>query len=219
MNRILKVIVVGLILLSTVLPVAAQDDSQLLQDAAELCTLGKHEASDIALLRQCAKRFAISQVDTMATMLENRLLDISHRQGIAATSALLRYAEQHYGEASREAVVCRRQVMSLYSDFDWSKADSLCKANRRCAERLCRQRPKDKDCRLLSLVVRLEDIIVQKQRVRWTGLDPEIFGTLFRKDDDLFVRLGVCLLLSGIFQDLRDILSGLCQRPHPENVS
>ena len=164
MNRILKVIVVGLILLSTVLPVAAQDDSQLLQDAAELCTLGKHEASDIALLRQCAKRFAISQVDTMATMLENRLLDISHRQGIAATSALLRYAEQHYGETSREAVVCRRQVMSLYSDFDWSKADSLCKANRRCAERLCRQRPKDKDCRLLSLVVRLEDIIVQKQR-------------------------------------------------------
>ena len=143
---------------------AAQGDCQLLRDAAELCTAGSHEASALATLRQGSDRFKLQELATMATMLENRELDVQMQQSIAATTALVKYAEQHFGKESAEAVATRRQLINSYALIDYTKAYELAMKNVRCAAVMSAKHAKDKQCQLLYLTVQLELIMIEKQR-------------------------------------------------------
>jgi len=50
--------------------------SELLQNVAEVCGTGNHEPTDCTLLRQGAQTFGVESLDTLAEMLERRVLDI-----------------------------------------------------------------------------------------------------------------------------------------------
>ena len=144
---------------------AAHDDSQLLLDIAAICTSGSHEANDMAKLRQGVQKFGIQQLEVLAKMLEERTLDVQNHVSLAATKALLEYAEQLYGKESREAVVCRRQVVAFQSVVDWQKGADLAVENTRCASVLSSKNSKDQQCKLLYLTVQLEQMIIEKQHV------------------------------------------------------
>lgn len=160
----------------------AQNDSQLLRDAASICATGRHEAADIALLRQGAERFAMPQLLEIATMFENKTLDVRNRQSIAATTALLAYAEQHYGKVSQEAVVCRRSASSCLLNVDWEKAHELAVENTRCAGDLSKKNAKNKEFHLLNLTVQLEQISIEK----WHDEDnPNHWELLYKIEKEL----------------------------------
>lgn len=144
------------------LSVVAQNDSQLLQDIASICTSENHGDEELSKLYQGAEKFGIEELSDLATMRKNRELDIQNRCCIAATKALLGYAEKKYGKESREAVVCRRQVIACYDVVDFQKAHEIAVENVRCAEVLREKSGKDKQCKLLDLTVQLELIVVEK---------------------------------------------------------
>lgn len=144
----------------------AQNTSQnkLLRDVAEICGTGNHESADCQLLRWGAQTFGIESLDTLASILEGRVLDKGNSQTIAAMNDLLSYAEQHFGQVSQEAVVCKRRIVSAWWAKDWDKTRQLAEENEKCAQSLLKKHPKDKSIKLLSVTTQLELLTILKNR-------------------------------------------------------
>lgn len=138
--------------------------SNLLINIVETCGTGNHESADCQLLRQGAKEFGILALDSMAYMMEQKILDRGNLQCIAALTDLLSYSEQQFGQVSQEAVVCRRRLVSVWWAKDWEKARQLAEENEKCAASLFKKYPKNKSIKLLSITTQLELLTILKNR-------------------------------------------------------
>lgn len=156
--------------------------SDLLRDVAELCGTGNHEPADCQLLRQAAQEFGIEALDTLANILERRILDKGNSQTIVAIKDLLLYSEQHFGQMSQEAVVCRRRLVDAYSGIEWEQAQKLAEKNETCADALRKKYPKDKDVKLLSLVTQLEHLTILRNHDQD---NPEHWAKIIQIEKDL----------------------------------
>lgn len=156
--------------------------SKLLREVAEICGTGNHEYADCQLLRQGAQSFGIESLDTLASMLEARILDKGNSQAITAMHNLLSYAEQHFGQVSQEAVVCRRRIVSAWWAKDWEKTRQLAEENEKCAASLLKKHPKDKFIKLLSITTQLELLTILKNR---NQDNPEHWAKIIQIEEEL----------------------------------
>lgn len=154
----------------------------LLRDIAETCGTGNHEETDCKLLRQGAQKFGIASLDSLAYMLENRVLDKGNAQTIEVLNDLLSYSEQHFGQVSIETVVCRRRLVDAYSGIKWEQAQNLAEKNEKCAESLRKKFPKDKEIKLLSLVTQLEHLTILRNH---DSDNPEHWAKIIQIEKDL----------------------------------
>ncbi len=138
--------------------------SDLLIDVAEICGTGNHGSADCQLIRQGANVFGIVSLDSLANMLEENVLDRGNMQTIAVLNDLLSYSEQHFGQVSQEAVVCRRRLVSAWWAKDWEKARQLAEENENCSASLFKKQPKNKSIKLLSITTQLELLTILKNR-------------------------------------------------------
>ena len=136
----------------------------LLMNIAETCGTGNHEEADCKLLRQGAQEFDIVSLDSLAYMLENRVLDRGNVQTITVIDDLLSYSEQHFGQVSQEVVVCRRRLISAWWAKNWEKTRQLAEENEKCTALLLKKYPKDKSIKLLSITTQLEFLTILKNR-------------------------------------------------------
>ena len=160
----------------------SKNDGELLQEIAETCGIGNHESSDCELLRQGARLFGIVSLDSLAYMLENRVLDKGNVQTITVINDLLSYSEQHFGKVSQETVVCRRRLVDAYSGIEWEQAQNLAEKNEKCAESLRKKFPKDMEIKLLSLVTQLEHLTILKNH---ESDNPEHWAKIIQIEKDL----------------------------------
>ena len=137
---------------------------QLLREVADICGTGNHEETDCQLLRQGAQVFGMASLDSLADILENRVLDKGNVQTIAVLNSLLSYSEQHFGQVSQETVVCRRRLISAWWAKDWEKTRQLTEENEKCATLLLKKYPKDKSIKLLSITTQLEFLTILRNR-------------------------------------------------------
>lgn len=135
------------------------DDTDLIKLIAEACVADSHEAADCELLRQGSETFGLPELADLATVLENKTLDIGNKHKIAATSSLLQYAEKKYGEGSYQAIVCRRSYYSAINQIDSHEARAEAKKNAELAKALSSRYPTNKQYKILELVTLLERII------------------------------------------------------------
>lgn len=145
--------------------IKAQDMSQnqLLREVAEICGTGNHEPADCQLLRQGAKIFDISILDSLADLRENRVLDKGNKVVRSALVSLSKYATKHFGTGSREEVMCNRFYLQAIADTEKDLALQIAKANSDKAERLYQRTPKDIELKILSLVTRIERFFIERQ--------------------------------------------------------
>ena len=156
--------------------------NELLQNVAEVCGTGNHEPTDCLLLRRGAQAFGVESLDTLAEMLERRVLDKGNMHTIGAINDLLSYSEKHFGQVSQEAVVCRRRLVDIYSSIDWDKARNLADDNEKCAEALHKKYPKNKEVELLRLVTQLEHLTILRNH---DSDNPEHWVKVIRIEKDL----------------------------------
>lgn len=154
----------------------------LLMNIAETCGTGNHEEADCKLLRQGAHMFGIVSLDSLAYMLENRMLDRGNVQTIAVLNDLLSYSEQQFGQVSQETVVCRRRLVDVYSEIGWEQARMLAEENEACANALRKKYPQNKDITLLSLVTQLEHLTILRNH---DSDNPEHWTKIIKIEKDL----------------------------------
>ena len=156
--------------------------SDLLRDVAEICGTGNHEPADCQLLHQAAQEFGIGSLDTLANMLEGRILDKGDSLTITVINDILNYSEHHFGQISQEAVISRRRLVDVYSNFRWEQAQKLAEQNEECANTLRRKYPKDKEIKLLSLVTQLEHLTILRNHDQD---NPEHWAKIIQIEKDL----------------------------------
>lgn len=137
--------------------------SELLRNVAEVCGTGNHEPTDCRLLRQGAKEFGISILDSLASMLENRVLDKENKVVRSALVSLSEYATKHFGTGSREVVICNRFYLQAIANTEKDLALQIAKDNADKSERLYQSTPKDIELKILSLVTRMERVFMERQ--------------------------------------------------------
>ena len=135
------------------------DESGLIKQVAEACVAGSHEKADCELLRQGSEKFGLSELADLATVLENRTLDVGNKHKIAATSSLLQYAEKKYGEGSYQVIVCRRVYISAISQINGPETRAGALKNAQLAKALSSNNPANEQYKILELITRLERII------------------------------------------------------------
>ena len=135
---------------------AKDDNSELIRQIADACVSGSHEESDCNLLRQGAELFGLQELSELAVVLENKTLDVGDKHRIAATSSLLQWAEQKYGEGSFEAISCRRSYLAAISLTNLPKVREISKKNANLAKALAAKNPHNNQYKILELVSRLE---------------------------------------------------------------
>ena len=106
---------------------AKDDNSELIRQIADACVSGSHEERDCNLLKQGAELFGLQELSELAVVLENKTLDVGDKHRIAATSSLLQWAEQKYGEGSFEAISCRRSYLAAISLTNLPKVREISK--------------------------------------------------------------------------------------------
>lgn len=135
---------------------AKDDNSELIRKIADACVSGSHEESDCNLLRQGGELFGLQELTDLAVVLENKTLDVGDKHRIAATSSLLKWAEQKYGEGSFEAISCRRSYFKAIRSTDMLKTRGVSKNNASLAKSLVSKNPHNEQYKILELVSRLE---------------------------------------------------------------
>lgn len=164
------------------LQAAGQNEKNLVEEVATVCATGNHDNSDLYLLRQGAIVFGVPQLNELADMLENHVLDVQNHQSISALESLLNYTEHTYGKESREVVACRRMIVARYLPVNWQKSHDLAVENARCSGVLSARSPKDKSLKLLDIVVRLELLSIEKVH---DGDNPNHWAQLYRIEQEL----------------------------------
>lgn len=135
------------------------DETAFIKQVAEACVAGSHEKADCELLRQGSEKFGLPELADLATVLENRTLDVGKKHKIAATSSLLQYAEKKYGESSYQAIVCRRVYISATSQINGPETRAGALKNFQQAKALSSKNPTNEQYKILELITRLERII------------------------------------------------------------
>lgn len=158
------------------------------------------------LLRKAARTFGLQALDSLASTLENRVLDIGNQYAIRATETLLQYAEKHYGPSSQEAICSRRQFVNAYSFVDHEAALTLSRKNTAQARTLYNNRPTDMFLNGLRLVCELEQMVLEDLResenpLRWKKLyelEREVLSYLKAEKGDTKEKIDICSYMASL---------------------
>lgn len=203
----MKQILAFVLLLITGSPFAfALSDSELIQSVANVCVSGNHEEDDCKIMREAAQRFDVPELDTLVTMLCNRILDIGDKQTKVVTNKLLARAENVFGKESIEAFKCRRAVISAYGTTEKKISLDLAAENVEYASRLLARSPKSYQMQELSLLAQLDLLMIQQNDEsenpqRWEQVYKiekqvdELYGLM---QEDSYERMEIYLLLGNL---------------------